>query len=168
MAEDEQTLASITFWLLGSFERAKMSQNLILGTVVTLISIFMIAARRQLSVIALGREEAQTRGMNYELMRNVFIVCATLLTATTIAFTGVIGWVGLIIPHIVRLMVGNNNKRTVIIVIPAGALFMMLSDVIARSFTSQEIPISAITSLIGAVVFIALLMHNRRRFQNGN
>ena len=161
LADAETTLASITFWLMGSFEDSVMSDvwYLLPVTLTCLTAVLLISYR--INVIALGREEAQTKGVNYVLYRTVVIIIATFLTASSVAFAGTVSWIGLVIPHIVRLCVGRDTTKTVPLAITFGAAFMIISDVLCRSFTAAEIPISAITGFFGTIVFIAIMYARR-------
>lgn len=161
LADAETTLASITFWLMGSFENSVMSDvwYLLPITLVCLTVVLLISYR--INVVALGKEEAQTKGVNYVFYRTLIVIIATLLTASSVAFAGTISWIGLVIPHIVRLCVGRDATKTIPLSITFGALFMIISDILCRSFTAAEIPISAITGFFGTIVFIAIMYARR-------
>lgn len=156
-ANAETILPAITYWLLGSFDKAEMSHVYIIAPIVIIGSIILIIIRWQINIISLGEEEATTKGLNYRLYRIIIIVIATLLTATSVAFAGVIGWIGLVIPHIVRLIIGRNTKHTIPLTITFGAIFMVISDILSRSLFQAEIPLSAITGLIGVPIFVLIL-----------
>ena len=162
LAETETQLATITYWLMGSFEYSKMSDVFILAPIVTICSGILFAIRWRINIVAQGPSEAQTQGLNYKLYRNVIIVLATLITASSVAFAGVIGWIGLVVPHIIRLFVGRNTKHTVPLVMTFGAIFMILTDILSRSFTGSEIPLSAITGFLGTPIFVYILLRKRR------
>ena len=162
IADAETTLASITYWLMGSFENSHMSDVWVLLPIVGVCTVITVLMRWRINVVALGREEAQTRGINYKAYRLAIIVIATLLTASSVAFAGTISWIGLVVPHIVRNIVGRNTRHTVPLSIVFGATFMVLTDVISRCFTSSEIPLSAVTGLFGTVIFVAILFIRRK------
>ena len=161
-ADPQTTLASITYWLMGSFEDATMSQSYILIGVVGVCAITLIVISFRIYLVALGRQAAQTKGINYTFYRYLIIGIATLLTAICVCFCGTVSWIGLVIPHIVRLMVGHNTKRTIPLCITFGGLFMILTDILSRTFTDSEIPLSAVTGLFGTVVFVIILVIRRR------
>ncbi len=161
-AETETQLATITYWLMGSFEYSKMSDVYILAPIVIICSVGLYSIRWRINVVAQGPEEAQTQGLNYKLYRNAIIVLATLITATSVSFAGVIGWVGLIVPHIVRLFAGRNTQYTVPLVMLFGATFMILTDILSRTFTGAEIPLSAITGFLGTPIFVCILIRKKR------
>ena len=162
MADAETTLASITFWLMGSFEHTTMKDVWILLPIVAVCTVISMAIRWRVNIVALGREEAQTKGINYRLYRALIIVMATLLTAGSVAVAGTIGWIGLVVPHIVRLIVGRNTRQTIPLAIVFGAVFMVLADILSRTFTAAEIPLSAVTGFFGTIIFVAILFAGRR------
>ena len=161
-ADPETTLASITYWEMGTFQNAVMKEVWLILAVVGICAIFLLTISWRINIVALGRDEAQTKGINYNLYRNLIIVVATLLTAVSVCFCGKVSWVGLVIPHIVRLLVGRNTKRSIPLCITFGGCFMIICDIIAGTFTGSELPISAVTGLIGTVVFIIILITRRK------
>ena len=161
LADAETTLASITFWLMGSFENSVMSDVLYLLPITVICLIVTLLISYRINVVALGKEEAQTKGINYVLYRTLIILVATLLTASSVAFAGTISWIGLVIPHIVRLCVGRDTTKTIPLSITFGASFMIISDILSRTFTAAEVPISAVTGFFGTIVFIAIMYARR-------
>ena len=164
LAGTESTLASITFWLMGSFEDSTMDDVRMLLPIVLLCVIVSFVLRWRINIVAMGREEAQTRGINYRLYRGIIIVMATLLTAASVSVAGTIGWIGLVVPHIVRSIVGRNTARTIPLSILFGAVFMMIADILARTFTAAEIPLSAVTGFFGTIVFVLILLLKGRSY----
>lgn len=160
---DITTLASITYWLMGSFESSNMLKDYILMGVVIVCSIILLLISHPINLINLGREEAQTKSINYTFYRGLVIVLSTLLTAISVCFCGTISWIGLVIPHIVRLLVGRDAKRTIPLCITFGGSFMILVDILSRTFTDSEIPLSAVTGLLGTVIFVIILIIKRRK-----
>jgi iron complex transport system permease protein len=161
LADAETTLASITFWLMGSFEQSVMEDVYVLLPIVAVCSIVILAISYRVNIVALGREEAQTKGINYRAYRTLIIIVATLLTASSVAFAGTISWIGLVVPHIVRLMVGRDTKKTIPMCMLFGATFMIIADILSRVFTAAEIPLSAVTGFFGTIIFIVLLFIRR-------
>lgn len=161
LADAETTLASITFWLMGSFENSIMNDVYILLPIVAICSIILFAIRYRVNIVALGREEAQSKGINYRAYRTLIIIIATLLTASSVAFAGTISWIGLVVPHIVRLMVGRDTKKTIPMCMLFGATFMIIADILSRVFTTAEIPLSAVTGFFGTIIFVVLLFIRR-------
>lgn len=157
IADPEEELPVITYWLMGSMSRANYD-NLILGLPFILAGIIIIFALRwRLNILSLNEDEASSLGMNIKIMRVIFIIASSMITASCVSMCGSVGWVGLLIPHIARMIGGNNNRTVVPISIALGAFFMIVMDTFARSATAAEIPISILTALIGAPVFITLL-----------
>lgn len=161
-ADPATTLAQITYWLLGSFENSKMNQIYVMGPIVGASLIVLLVISWNINILSLGKERAQTRGLNYNFYKYLIIVISTLLTAASVAFCGTISWVGLVIPHIVRLITGRETKRSIPLCMTFGATFMIAVDMISRSFTESEIPLSAVTGIFGTVVFIVILVIRRR------
>ena len=162
LADPMTTLASITYWLMGSFENSTMSNVWILLPVVAVCCVVLVIISWRINIVAMGREQAQTKGINYSLYRILIIGMATLLTATAVSFSGTIGWIGLVIPHVVRTIVGRDTRRTIPLCITFGGVFMIVVDILSRSFTNQEIPLSAVTGVIGTIIFVIILIVKRR------
>ena len=162
LADPMTTLSSITYWLMGSFEESTMTSVYILLPVVAVCAAVLIALSWRINIVSMGREQAQTKGVNYAVYRILIIGIATLLTATAVSFSGTIGWIGLVIPHVVRTLVGRDTRRTIPLCITFGGVFMIVVDILSRSFTNQEIPLSAVTGVIGTVIFVAILLVKRR------
>ena len=161
LADAETTLAGITFWLMGSFADSVMSDVWFLLPIVGVCTVITLLLSWRINVVALGREEAQTRGINYTAYRILIIAIATLLTASSVAFAGTISWIGLVVPHIVRLLVGRNTQHSIPLCAIFGANFMVVTDVISRCFTAAEIPLSAVTGFFGTIIFVAILFARR-------
>ena len=163
MSGDITTLASITYWLMGSFESATMAKDYILMGVVIICVVVLLLISHPINLVNQGREEAQTKGIPYSFYRYLIIIISTLLTAISVCFCGTISWIGLVVPHIVRLIVGRDAKRTIPLCITFGGAFMILVDILSRSFTDSEIPLSAVTGIIGTVIFVVILIIKRRK-----
>lgn len=162
-SSDITTLASITYWLMGSFESADMKRDYILMGVVIVCVVVLLLISHPINLVNQGKAEAQTKGINYNFYRGLIIVLATVLTAISVCFCGTISWIGLVIPHIVRLLAGRDAKRTIPLCITFGGTFMILVDVLSRTFTDSEIPLSAVTGLLGTVIFVVILIIKRRK-----
>ena len=158
IANTDTVLPNITYWLLGSFEKTVIKDVFIVAPIIIIGTVILLIMRWKVNVISLGYEEATTKGINYKRYRVIIIIIATLITAASVAFAGVIGWVGLVIPHIVRLVIGRNTKYTIPLSITFGGAFMVLSDILSRSVFQAEIPLSAVTGFIGVPIFIIILI----------
>ena len=124
--------------------------------------------RWRLNLLSLSDAEAKSIGENMNLLRLITIVCATLLTSSSVAMTGGISWIGLVIPHISRLLIGNDSRRLLPVSALLGSIFLLGMDDLARSITVYELPISILTSLFGAPVFFAILMWRRKQIVDEN
>lgn len=157
VADPNDVLPVITFWLMGSFSGTTM-KSLTIGIpliVAGLLILFLM--RYRMDALSLSEDEARSLGINLPLTRGLIIFAASAITASVVALCGVIGWVGLLIPHIVRMIFGNSNARVVPGSMLTGAIFMLLTDTVARCASAAEIPVSILTAVIGAPVFILLL-----------
>lgn len=163
LADPETTLASITYWNMGTFQNAKMNEVYILTGIVVTCMILLLTISWRINIVALGKEDAQTKGLNYTFYQYLIIAIATLLTAISVCFCGKVSWIGLVVPHIVRLLVGRNTLRTIPLCITFGGLLMIVSDILSRCFTDSELPISAVTGLFGTFVFIVILFLRRKK-----
>lgn len=161
-ADPTTTLASITYWMMGSFENSTMEYVYILLPIVGLCCALLLILSWRINVVALGQEEAQTKGINYTFYKFLIIGIATLLTASCVAYSGVVSWIGLVIPHIVRLIVGRDTRRSIPLCITFGGIFMIIVDILARSFTKSEMPLSAVTGILGTVIFVIILIIRRK------
>ena len=158
VADTQQQLPAITYWLMGSLSSIKDKDVLFLSIPVTLGMVPLLVLRWRMNLLTLGEEEAQSMGVNTRRLRGAVIVCATLLTASSVAVSGMIGWVGLVIPHFCRMLFGYDYRR----LIPAGALFgaafLLAVDDIARLVTTGELPLGILTAFVGAPLFVYLIV----------
>lgn len=162
MADTDKQLGEIVYWLLGTFSKATMKDVWILLPIVAICAAILYLIRWRINIVALGRSEASTIGLNYSFYRGLIILVSTLLTAAAVAYSGIVGWIGLIIPHLVRLLVGRDAKKTIPLTIIFGATFTIICDIISRSFTASEIPLSAVTGFLGTPIFVAILYARRK------
>lgn len=156
-ADPLDQLPQITFWLLGSFSSVTWQSMLTAAPLILVGIILLTALRFRLNVLSLSREEAESLGLNLPLVRALVILAASAITAAVVSVCGVIGWVGLLVPHICRMLVGNDTMRCEPACVLIGGLFMLVTDTFARCVSASEIPVSILTALVGAPVFILLL-----------
>lgn len=157
IARDPQA-RSITFWNLGTFSGASWNQVWITGIVAAIVLVIGFRYAKQLNALILGEEEAVYLGVDPEKLKRRIMILNTAMVAVATAFVGVISFMGLIVPHVLRLLIGSDNKKLLPASILMGALLMTLADLGARLLLAPaEIPIGIITSLVGAPVFIYLL-----------
>lgn len=162
MASEDQ-LARIVFWMMGSLGRASWDK-IALGTVLMVIVVpFCIVRTWQLTALRMGEETARSMGVDVGRLRVEILICVSLLAATAVAFVGTVGFVGLVGPHIARMLVGEDQRFFLPLSAMVGALVMSLTSILSKSITPGVIyPIGIITALIGVPVFISLIMSTRR------
>ena len=160
-ADPQSKLPQITYWLMGSFTSASYSR-IIVGCPLIIAGIIVIYLLRwKLNILSLSEDEARSSGIDIKKIRLVFIVASTVITASVVSMCGQVGWIGLLIPHSARLIVGSNNRYVIPLCISLGAAFMILIDTLSRTISAIELPLSILTAIIGAPVFISLLRKNR-------
>lgn len=162
LADPYTQLPSITFWLLGGLASITLADLKIAFPCMLMGLIPLVLLRWRLNLLSLSDDEAQAMGINVARMRLVVIISATLMTASAVAIAGVVGWVGLIVPHIGRLLIGSNHQRLLPVSMAVGAILLLLTDTLARTVTSTELPLGILTAFIGAPFFLLLLLRGRR------
>lgn len=161
LGDPEQKLPEITFWLMGSLSSVT-ANNLLWMLIPLAIGIIPILLLRwHLNLLCLGDEQASALGINVKKTRIILILASTLLTAVSVAMGGIIGWVGLLIPHLARMLVGPNHRILIPASIFLGGLNLMLVDDLARSLLPMELPIGILTSVIGAPFFLYLMARRK-------
>jgi iron complex transport system permease protein len=153
-----QRLNVVIFWLMGSFSGASWLEiEIALPIIIVGIAVIFLFSR-DLNAMMLGEENAQYLGLNIKKSRWLFLIVVSLITGTAVAFAGIIGFVGLIIPHIFRLIAGPDNKNLVLLSVLGGATFMIFADSVSRSLIyMEELPVGIITAMIGIPFFLYLL-----------
>ena len=160
-ADPQDKLPEITYWLMGSFTSASY-QKILIGCPLILVGIVIIYLLRwRLNILSLSDDEARASGINIKQTRMIFILASTLITASAVSMCGQVGWIGLLIPHCARMLVGSNNRYVVPVSLSLGASFMILIDTLSRTISIIELPLSILTAIIGAPVFISLLNKTR-------
>lgn len=162
VADTNTKLPAITYWLLGGLTSIHTSDLPMLIAPVIIGLVPLILLRYRLNVLSFGEEEARALGINTKVIRLVNILCATLVTSASVAAGGMIGWVGLVIPHLARLLVGPNNEVVLPVSMLIGGIFLLLVDDITRVFFSAEVPLGVLTALVGAPFFLYLLAKGRK------
>jgi len=158
MVLNHQEMQKIFFWTMGSF--ASISYyNLLFFIPLFLIAVFFIFSfSKELNIMQLGDEHAKSLGVNSQKMINFSLVTSSVLIAATVSICGVIGFVGLVIPHLVRIIWGNSTKQLFVFSMVLGAFFMLTADTLARTISSSELPVGSITALLGAPYFVFILI----------
>jgi iron complex transport system permease protein len=158
-----EKIHGIMFWLMGSFSLSQWSEVIIALPYVMLGLIIILLYARPLNLVQLDEEQAQQLGINVERLKIVLLIAATLITAAAVSFVGIIGFVGIIVPHAVRLIWGVDHRFLLPLSVLTGAVFLILADMIARTVAAPtEVPIGVITALCGAPFFLYLLRRRKR------
>lgn len=161
VADPNDTLPTITYWLMGSLSAVGMAE-VRLGAPLVVIGIVVIwLFRWRLNIISLSENEARSLGMNVGRTRWILIGASTLITAAAVSVVGIIGWIGLVIPHMARALVGSDHRALIPATTSLGACYLLAIDTLGRSLTGNELPLSVLTAVIGAPFFALLLMRNR-------
>lgn len=167
VADPSNQLPQITYWLMGSLSGIK-GKDVALAFLPMLLGLVpMLLLRWRLNILTLGDEEARTLGVNSGLLRFGVILCTTLVTAASVSFSGMIGWVGLVIPHLCRKLVGGDFRLLMPASLLAGAAFLLVVDNISRNLLAVEIPIGILTAVVGAPFFLYLLCRGDRSLPSG-
>ena len=157
VADTEETLPAITYWLMGSLSSIKIEnlQFIIIPMIIGMVPLFII--RWRLNLLTVEENTSKSVGINITALRIIVIICATLLTAASVSVSGMIGWVGLVIPHFCRIIFGYDYRRLIPATAMFGATFLLIVDDIARLATTAEIPLGILTSFVGCPLFLYLL-----------
>ncbi|MFT8736709.1 MAG: iron ABC transporter permease [Zymomonas mobilis] len=161
IADPESQLPDIVFWLLGSLTQISSTQLALVSLPVMGGILGLSLSGRLLDALSMGDDEAYTLGLSVNCIRYTVIAVATMLAALTVSMAGMIGWVGLVVPHIARLIGGTSNQRLIGLSAVIGAIFLLLSDDLARCLSPEEIPVGIITDLVGCLLFLWVLASSR-------
>jgi iron complex transport system permease protein len=157
VADPYDKLPEIVYWLMGSLS-AVNSQDVLMVAVPMFIGFTaLLLIRWRLNILSMGEDEAQSLGVDTGKVRTIVIIACTILTASSVSISGIIGWVGLVIPHVTRMIVGPDHKKLLPATIAVGSFFLLFVDDVCRTATSIEIPLGILTAIIGAPFFIYLL-----------
>ena len=161
VADPESELAEITYWQMGRISNTSTADVLAVLPAIGVGTILLLALRWQINVLSMGDAEAESLGVNVRLIRGLAVVCSTVVTACAVCISGVVSWVGLIIPHMCRMLIGPDNCKIMPMSLVVGAGFLLVVDTLARTISSTEIPLSIITGFIGAPLYAWLLFRQR-------
>jgi len=162
VADPYDKLPTIVYWLMGSFAKASYDDLMLVIIPISAGMIILMLLRWRINILSLGDDEASSLGEKPERMRWLIIISVTVIAASAVTVAGIIGWVGLVIPHICRIIMGVDHKLLLPATILIGASFLAAIDIIARTATPAEIPIGILTAIIGAP-FFALLLNRMKR-----
>lgn len=161
VADPYDKLPAITFWLMGGLSSMRLHDIKLALIPILLGAVPLYLVRWKINVLAMGEEEAQALGLNTGRLKILVVFCATLMTAASVSISGIIGWIGLLVPHIARMLVGPNYR----VLLPAsfliGGIFLLLVDNLARNIAAIEVPLGILTALVGAPFFIYLISRRR-------
>lgn len=166
LADKDEKLADITFWMMGSLAGITFKE------IITALPIYLIAIvslfllRWKVNIVSLGEIEAKNLGENYTLYRLLIIMFATCLTAVSVSLSGNVGWIGLVVPHISRSLVGGDNRYVMPVSCLFGGTFMLMVDIISRNLSVNEIPLSIITGLVGTGIYTMVLIKKGRELND--
>ncbi|HEV7195630.1 MAG TPA: iron ABC transporter permease [Pedococcus sp.] len=163
LADPFNTLPAIVFWLLGSVATATFAKVAVALGPVLLGTAVLLLLRWRINVLSLGDEDAAAVGVRPGPIRWVVLCAVTLIVAGSVAVSGIISWVGLVVPHVVRMWVGPDHRVLLPVSFLAGSAFLVAVDTLARTLTAGEIPLGVLTALVGAPAFFVLLRRNRDR-----
>ena len=162
VADPGDQLPAITYWMMGSLNGVDL-KDVGFAVITMLIGLIpLLLLRWRINLLTVGEDEARSMGVNVSRLRLITVLCATVLTAAGVAVSGMIGWVGLVIPHLSRKLVGGDCRRLLPCSMLLGAVFLLLSDDVSRNLLTTEIPIGILTALIGAPFFLYLMTRKER------
>ncbi|VUT23942.1 MAG: Cobalamin import system permease protein BtuC [Candidatus Methanolliviera sp. GoM_oil] len=157
VADPYEKLPAIVFWLMGSLSSVSNRDILMVSAPILIGMAILLLIRWRINVLSMGDEEASALGVNTRKLRIIIIICCTIITASSVCISGIIGWVGLIIPHVGRMLVGPDHKALLPACVSIGAFYLLLVDNCARTLTTAEIPLGILTAIVGAPFFVYLL-----------
>ncbi|NJE62237.1 iron ABC transporter permease [Thermococcus sp. 21S7] len=161
LADPYDQLPTMVFWLLGSFAGIRWADLKFFSIPMVIGIIGLTTLRWVFNILSLGDDEAKALGVNVSFYKKLIIGLATLAVSAATAIGGIIGWVGLVSPHIARLLVGYDNRKLVPAAVFTGAILLVICDDVARTLTSAELPVGVVTSLVGAPILVAILSRRR-------
>lgn len=162
MADTENALPNITFWLMGSLAKSSLQDVKYLIILVLTALFITLIFRHQINSLSLGADEAISIGVNVRLTKLIIICSSTIMTVSAVSICGIIGWIGLILPHIARILVGADFGKLSVTSFLCGGIFLLIVDNFVRGFEGSELPLSVITALVGTPIFVILLYKSRR------
>lgn len=157
-ADEESQLGAIIEWEMGSFAKVTMGDLAVFGPLLLASTIILLLLRWRINLLSVGEEEAKALGVNVSKERLLVIIVATLATALSVCVAGTIAWIGLIIPHISRWIIKDDNRYSMPLGIVLGGIALLLSDTVARSLLPFELPLEVITGLAGAPIFAWIMV----------
>jgi len=161
VADPYEKLPTIIFWLMGSLSSVRYYDILTILPAIIFGGSVLILIRWRINLLSLSQDEAKTLGIDIKKITRVIIICATLLTAASVCISGIIGWVGLVVPHLGRMITGPDYKKLLPLTIVMGASYLLIMDDLSRTIIATEIPLGILTALLGAPFFAYLLWRRK-------
>jgi len=161
IADPTEKLPAIVFWLMGSLSSVGLKDIPIVAPIILFSIASLMAVRWRINLLSMGEEEAQSMGVDLRVTVGVVVFASTLATAAAVSISGVIGWIGLVIPHIGRMLVGPDNRKLLPVSALLGSCYLLIVDDLSRTLTTGEVPVGVLTALIGTPFFAYLLWRNR-------
>lgn len=165
LADTDTKLAEITYWTMGSIATVTLDEIASVLPFLIVPAIVILLMRFRLNVMALGDKEAKSLGVDLRKTRGLFVICATLMTASCVCLAGTVGWIGLVIPHVARLIMGADNKKMLPVALVFGSIFMLVIDTLCRTISGSELKISILTGLVGAPFFFFILWKQHKNLR---
>jgi len=162
LADTEDKLPAMVFWLLGSFATANWEKFGLIAAPIVVCSLLLLGLRWRINLLSIGDEDARALGVNVEPLRWLTLILVSCIVAAQVAVSGIIGWVGLVVPHMARMLVGPDHRVMMPASLIIGALYLLIIDTVARTATATEIPLGILTALIGTPVFALVLRQTQR------
>ncbi len=162
LADTDDKLPAMVFWLLGSFATASWEKLSLVAAPVLIAALLLLGLRWRVNLLSIGDEDARAMGVNVETMRWMILVLVSFIVAAQVAVSGIIGWVGLVVPHMARMLVGPDHRAMMPASLIIGGLYLLIIDTVARTATASEIPLGILTALIGTLVFAIVLRQTQR------
>ncbi|WP_300035569.1 iron ABC transporter permease [Methanospirillum sp.] len=161
VADPYEKLPTIIFWLMGSLSSVRYTDLFAIAPAMFLGGTILLLIRWRINLLSLGSDEARTLGVDMKQITRIIILCATLLTAASVCISGIIGWVGLVVPHLGRMVTGPDYRRLLPMTIVMGASYLLIMDDLSRTLITTEIPLGILTALLGAPFFAYLLWRRK-------
>jgi iron complex transport system permease protein len=157
VADPEEKLPTIVYWLMGSLSGTSMEDLKIGIPLIGLSVLGLFIFRWQLNVLSLNEEEAISMGINIKILRAIVVITTTIISAASVSLCGIVGFVGLVIPHFSRMIIGCEHRKLIPVSIVIGGIYLLIIDTLSRTITAAEIPLSILTAVVGAPFFAYLL-----------
>lgn len=161
LADSEEKLPAIVYWLMGSLSGASWERVTMSGPIILGCSVLLLLMRRRINLLSLGEETVKSLGLDPRPLFSTVLVLTTFIVSATVAVAGVVGWVGLIVPHITRMIIGADHEHLIPASALLGAIFFVAVDTVARTISPHDIPLSILIAMVGAPVFIGLLLKTK-------